>query len=144
VNSLVRAKRILAPMASFKAPFKNELPSYIQQAHLERDEQFVGVYANVLDTHSECVVVTDRRLLVERHGDWETVLFCEIISVEAPEPTAIRRDTAALTIGLSDGALTVIPIRGGHGRFFDVYEFSRFVMRVRDDVKRNGPRMESK
>ena len=92
----------------------------------------MGVYENVEDEVSECVLVTDRRLVVERHGAWESVRFTDIDVIEIPEPAHVNSESAALTVHRKNGASTVIPIRGGNGRFFDVHEFSRFLMRVRD------------
>jgi hypothetical protein len=135
MNPTVRAKRILAKMARFRASFKDGLPGYTSLLAVRPGEEVVGVYENIVGKATECVVVTDQRLLVERHGIWESVEFSEVEAIEIPEPAHINSETAALTVRKTGGALTFVSIKGNEGQFFDVYEFCRFLMRVVNDAK---------
>lgn len=137
MNPLSRAKRILKPMQRFKAAF-DRLPSYAPRIPISGNEELIGVYENHLGDFGECIAVTNLRLLVESGGQWKSLVYSEIATIETPEPAAVRESTAVLTVRLATGGLEIIPIRGQHGRFSDLFEFSRFLARVREDAHRGS------
>jgi len=137
ISPAIRAKRILLRMTNFKDLLENALPDYTGQVTLSAGEKVIGVYENFVDTRTEAVLVTDLRLIVERHGEWEPVAYREIVCVGIPEPAKVDADNTVLTMRLLNGNTFMVPIRGMHGRFYDLYEFCRFVQRVRDDAESN-------
>jgi hypothetical protein len=134
MNPLSRAKRILKPMQRFKAAFKDGLPVNSHQIPISPDEELIGVYENEMGDIRDSVAITSHRILLEVSRQWKSVEFAEITSIETPEPAAVEKGDTALTIRLTDGTLVIVPILGQHGKFFDIFEFSRFLARVREDA----------
>jgi hypothetical protein len=92
------------------------------------------VYENEAGDLCGAVAVTNRRVLLEDSGHWESIAFTEIASIDTPAPATVEKGEAALTVRLTTGRSLVVPIRGRNGRFFDLFEFSRFLARVREDA----------
>ena len=139
MNPMSRAKRILKPMERFKAAFKDGLPAYSPRIPTSGDEELIGVYENRLGEIGACIAVTNLRLLVESDSQWKSVVYSQIGTIETPEPAAVDEGTAALTVRLTAGTSEIVPIHGRHGRFFDLFEFSRFLARVREDANPESP-----
>jgi hypothetical protein len=123
-------------MASFRADFEGESPSLQIQTKLSEGERLLGVYENTPLSSFESIFVTDKGLCFEENGIWLRVDYSEINSVDLPLPENIDRSNSLITIIKKDGSKTQVPIRGGRERFFDLYEFGRFLMRVAEDSKR--------
>src|SRR5258708_1290418 len=137
MNATQRAMRILKPMPRFRAGFKNGLPSYASEIPLGPFKDLIGIYENSDSSKNRCVVVTEAGLLVEKDGTWEAHSYSEIDSVGFPLKTQLSQGNVGITIQKSNQSLTLIPIVGSQGKFFDVFEFGRFLMRVVEDQKRN-------
>jgi hypothetical protein len=136
VSVASRAKRILSPITSFRANSGDSLlPTYVQ-TKLCKDETLVGVYFNHSSSSVESVAVTEKGICFEDKGNWVKVDYSEINSIVLPSPVGLERSDALIGILKNDGIKISIPIRGGQDRFFDLYEFGRFLMRVSDDFKR--------
>lgn len=134
MTPLSRAKRILKPMPHFKAVFKDGLPAYASRIPIHDDEQLIGIYENHSEDIHACIVVTNQRLLLESGGQWKSVVYAEIAAIETPEPTGVQEDRPGLRVRLTTGASEIVPIHGQQGRFFDLFEFSRFLARACEDV----------
>jgi hypothetical protein len=134
MNPLSRAKRILKPMQRFKAAFKDGLPAYAPQIPISADEELIGVYENRLGDIRGSIAVTNLRLLVESEGQWTSVVYSQIVTTEIPEKAAVFEGDVALTVRLATGESEIVPIHGRHGKCFDLFGFSRFLARVRQDA----------
>lgn len=139
MNPRSRTIRILKPMSRFHADFKHGLPAYASQIPVAHGEEIIGIYENVAGTISQCIAMTNLRLLIESGGQWKSIVYSQIVAIETPEPAAVEEIAAALTVRLMTGALETVPINGRHGRFLDLFEFSRFLARVREDAERGTP-----
>lgn len=136
MTPLSRAKRILKPMQYFKAAFKDGLPVYASRIPIHDNEELIGIYENHSEDIDACIVVTNRRVLLESGGQWKSVVYAQIAVIETPEPTGVQEDPPGLRVRLTTGASEIVPVHGRHGRFFDLFEFSRFLARAREDVRR--------
>ncbi len=99
------------------------------------DGEPIGAYIND-DPSAGPVIIAEEALLAQCNGQATRIRYGDIASVQLPP-----KDSAlgVLTVVTSDGNTCQIHIDGASGRFRDVYEFGRFLMRVRDDVKREEP-----
>jgi hypothetical protein len=136
MNPIVRAHRILKSMRRFKVTLGATIPVYLKAVPLAPMETLIGVYENNLETISRCVAVTDHRLLVEDGDNWLDIVYEDITDVEIPVPSEITEESAVLRIRLRNGKMAFVPIRGQNGRFYDIYEFARFVSRANEDALR--------
>jgi hypothetical protein len=98
---------------------------------MEPGEELIGVYSN--PSASERVVVTSSGLYVVGSNTIMSVAFAAIVRIEGPSTTSDESDLAVYT---SVGEKIVVPIRGQHGQFRDVFEFQRFLARVLEDKRR--------
>lgn len=123
------AQRVLAPMSNYRAVAPGEpAPAGLSGLRLAESEALIGVYTNTPGSLEDSVVVTSHGLHLRREPSWLFVAYADIAALKPPSKT---RGAASVIACLRQGDPVVIPIRGGRGgRFRDVYEFTRFVLRV--------------
>jgi hypothetical protein len=95
---------------------------------LEEGEECYGFYENPPDPDSEIIAVTNLGLHLKNKGVW---LFWAYAEMESVGPAPRKEDAEALAIKLRRGGNVLIPVRGRQGRFRDVFEFIRFLDRVK-------------
>ena len=135
MNPTTRAKRILAKMGRFRQVFGGDSPSYLPPELFRGGEVVIGVYENVVGQATNSVVITDQRLLIEDSGNWSSADYARIDSINVPEPNSVDTDSPSFALTLMDKSIVYVPIRGCRGHTFDLYEFSRFLLRVVADLR---------
>jgi hypothetical protein len=100
-----------------------------QQLSLDQDEGVLGIYVNPEPFDGHFVVVTTRGLYsASPRRAVERILYRDIRSVHGPSTSASAE--CQLRIELGNGSSKSLSICGRHGRFRDIFEFLRFVMRA--------------
>jgi hypothetical protein len=136
MNTIVRSKRILEALKAFRPMLGGMMPDYLRDSGFE-NARIIGVYENVVDSIDHCVVIAEDGIHVEEQGEWIDIRFAEIRNVHCPSEKEIERKAAEVNLVLENGRNTTVPVWGGSGRFLDVFEFSRFLSRVVEDVGEN-------
>ena len=138
MSPLIRAKRILKPMQRFKAAFKDQLPPYAPRIPISGNEELIGVYENRPGDIARALPSPTCVCWWKAAGQWKSLVYSDIAAIETPKPAAVGDSTAVLTVRSATGTLESIPIHGQRGRFSDLFEFSRFLARVREDSHRGS------
>ncbi len=92
------------------------------------DETLVGIYWNTSDELSTAVIVTDVGLHMGASDAPRFVAYSEIRSVGFKPENKTTDDNIYLS--LSDGSEALIVVSRGEGKFRDLCDFARFLMRV--------------
>lgn len=100
-------------------------------------EELLGVYENPPESGAPTIFVTTKALRLLNHGQARTIFYCRIKRVVGPADKGPLRPS--ITLHLDDGALEDVAVLGGKGRFLDVFEFLRFLMRVVEDQQPSRP-----
>lgn len=104
---------------------------------LELDENLIGVFENIPNQIKESIVITDKGLHYCFENDRsEKVNYKDIISTNYPEPEK-KRTEEVLTLYLNNGDSfpLFIKSKSANQRFNDLFNWMRFILRVRDDIK---------
>ena len=126
MNITVNAKKILGPMSNFS--FSNEIPhSIAMRIDLGGFGNLVGIYKNKSDWVNDCLLVTENGILIIQNKTTDSFLFRDIVRAETPED---KTQCYELRIAMKSGRVVSVPVKGGAGRFRDVFEFLRFIDRV--------------
>lgn len=137
-----RIHRILLPMASFQPISNVDSPSYDHLQSLRQGEILLGIYYNAPAELEGAVWITTRGLYVLRGDQREVADYSEMIDVRVPDmPRDQKLSVDTLLVSTRTAEITV-PIKGGEGRFRDVWQFLRFLLRVRDDFQEQQPKPE--
>ncbi len=99
---------------------KDDAASYVHGVPLRSEETLIGVYENSPGTPEDNVFVTDSGLHYQRNTKWERLVYSEITEIVVPENKTKARELVTRT---RDQEVR-IPIRGGTGRFRDVFLLS--------------------
>jgi hypothetical protein len=118
-------KNFVALSAQDEAEWLSSLPA------LGNDEELVGAYQNHIGLADSAVVITTRRLLVEHRGSWRSINYSNISDIVLPRE---KGSADRLLVREISGKQTEVPVSGGQGHLRDVFEFSRFLDRVRADA----------
>lgn len=135
MNVLTRAKRILKPIENFKSEFKGNIATYHSDLLIHEDEILIGIYENVPKSLKNAVGISDKSLYVEQNGKWVKIEFSKIKKIQSPDKSSDSKENLGVFVQYNDGKNLLIPVWGGTSRFRDVYEFTRFLMRVNEDTK---------
>ena len=125
-----RAKRILGGFASWEdaSQFSNQIRTMASQS-LMPSEVLLGAYWNSWPERERGYFLTTKKL-ISIGGDCEIqVRWEDITHVGRGEEDKTKAET--LIVSTKDGQTISISIEGGQGRFRDVFEFQRFLLRVR-------------
>lgn len=127
-----RAHRILKPMARYKG--LDEHPnSFVLSgcnAPLADQEFCIGIYENTPGSASGTVLITSRGVHIFNDLGWDSLGFDSIDSIQFP---AKEPKPNHLVIRTTSGNTFEIPLKGGEGKFSDVFQFMRFLDRVSGD-----------
>lgn len=95
---------------------------------LKPGEAVLGVYENEPGSDRDMIVVTDHGMHLRVEGGWTPIAYdtIERVNVDMVLP---KMQTHRIMIALRDGEIVDLPIRGGDGRFRDVFAFHRFLRR---------------
>ncbi len=138
-----RVHRILRKMKRF------HLPGDEDTSTVNDGERYLGYYHDP-EALSNCkLVISDAALYVQRVDGSKRLPYCAMTSFEYTgmngeylQSEEIKKKAAILAVTMFDGSLAHIPVTGHRGRFRDIFEFSRFVMRVIEDCEKRGLREE--
>jgi hypothetical protein len=132
ISAQSRAHRTLRRMKNFVALSAQDGTEWLGSLPaLVGDEHLIGAYQNQIGTAAGAVVITTTRLLVEQHGSWSTINYSDIGDIVLPDE---KNSANRLLVREMSGKQTEVPVSGGQGRFRDVFEFGRFLQRVRSDA----------
>ncbi len=68
---------------------------------------------------------------------WRLLAFDTMDEIREPEEKGLKEP--AITIITVAGEQVRVPVLGGEGKFEDVYQVLRFLIRVREDITRANP-----
>jgi hypothetical protein len=106
------------------------LGAIVEHVALRPGEELIGAYRNSQTTVAVVVVTSLGLHIVDGDGS-RYVPFESIARVDGPSD---KDDLAPeLVVSLAGGGKIGVPIRGGRGRFKDVFAFQRFLARVMKD-----------
>ena len=136
-----RAHRTLRNFENFTSDLEEceKFLSEVDIALYEHKEDLVGVYFNEPSQPFFSIAVFERGLLfcdpeLETTTSYKFVRFEDIEFSKTPK----HKITASnIKLHLKSGETAILPILGGKGKFRDVFEFQRFLMRVIEDVNNN-------
>jgi|WetSurMetagenome_2_1015567.scaffolds.fasta_scaffold602144_2 hypothetical protein len=132
-----RTHRILNHLSNFHKfeESTSQMLSKLNEIHLQEEEIIIGFYENNSLKMDENIIVTNLGLHIFYPNEKEFISYQSIIEVEIPRDME-KTKLDHLIVHLNKGQVKTILISGGHDRFRDVYEFVRFIDRVKDDVKK--------
>jgi hypothetical protein len=94
----------------------------------------MGIYDNSIDKSRDVILVTDRGIHTFLQEVWSSFDYDQVVEITTPTNKAAE----GLSIRLKSGELFWLPVRGGKGRFRDIFEFLRFLDRVVDDMHKHN------
>ena len=120
---IIRARRILNRMSRFTSRVCD--PD-------EHSESEIGIYHN---DDGDIRVLTDRIQVRSGHSS-QCLHYSDMVSIESVSPSEISAgEIPYIRIVMKDGTSLRVRVDGSRDeRFFDVFEFARFLLRVRDDL----------
>lgn len=132
-----RVHRCLAQMAkyhSFKDSDKN-LQDY--PVELEKDEEPIGVYENIPNKIEQSIIITDKAIyFCDTNNHADRASYRDIVDTETPKDK-LTDDT--LVVRMNNGRNFLLPVRRDYkgSRTSDLFEFIRFLNRVKEDLRAN-------
>ena len=136
INRIIsRAKRILNHFENYHDVSSDEelfTDNMLKKIHLSDDEKLIGIYRNGNDFTDKLIVVTTFGLHI-LDGELRFLNYNDIKDAELPKT---KKNVKGFFITLHGGTrlwLTVLGVK--NGRFYDAFEFIRFINRVISDLK---------
>lgn len=134
-----RAHRTLRSFENFTFDME-ECEKFLSEVDIglyEHKEDLVGVYFNEPSQPYFSIGVFERGLLFwdgnsKVGSHFKFVNFKNIEDHKAPE---YKHTASYIKLILENGEIAILPILGGKGKFRDVFEFQRFLMRVLEDLQ---------
>ena len=129
-----RAYRTLRSLNHYEDLAEKEPLSKIAlgEIDLEENEKLIGVYRNPGSSDTN-IAVTELGLRAKEADGWSFIRFDDIEEATAHPPDKHEADSILLL--LRSGEEVAVPVKGKNGRFRDVFEFLRFLDRVKEDRK---------
>jgi len=122
------AHRILKPLSGYQSSGDGDAAQPLA-VPLRPGERVLGCYRPTgSESAGDVVVVTSQGLWQQDEGEWKGLAYRDIADVFPPETKDVRDN--AIHLRMRDGTVGRVVIAGHRGRSADVWEFSRFVMRV--------------
>ena len=144
MNANVRAKRILSRLASYHS-IEDVGGGFgrLREQAIRLGAKPIGVYVNTQTEGSETLLVTDLGVLLENKLDVAFIAYKNVGRVDIvasntllEEDSSKKSEADGLLISTLDtGSSQLIPIRNGNGKYRDVFEFARFMLRTAEDAK---------
>jgi len=128
-----RAKRILTTFENYHDLSSENLEAKKLRGlvSLDSDEKLIGIYQNNKDFSDNLILITTYGFHI-LFGAWQFVKFDEIKRVEIPSR---KVNVDGFYIELFNGSKVWLPVMGvKNNRFYDAFEFTRFIMRTINDV----------
>jgi hypothetical protein len=94
----------------------------------------IGVYLNAESSLDGSIVITDSSMVLSEGAGWVPISYRSIDKVIIPTSSGRKSEIRHLILDLSDGRSFILPVQGGTDRTADVFEFVRFLDRVRSDL----------
>ncbi len=116
-------------MRNYKSLSNEALPDYMPAFEGSGIAELIGIYENKKGGAEDAVVIGSDGLLVLGKESSE-VLYGNIADTTiGGEPGFEKLEADRIVVTLKDGQVVEVPVRGGEGRFRDVYEFTTFLRR---------------
>lgn len=134
MNVQSRAHRILKKLRNYKdlSEGNTEIPEDVAINKFDK-AGLIGLYIN--DNYNRSVIIITKKSMVLyffKDKSYKTIKYEDIQKVELPNDKEI---VDKIIIHKKDEAILELPVKGGEGRFSDVFAFYRFLSRVLDDLK---------
>jgi len=139
-----RAYRTLKRFENFTSN-KKECEKFLSEVDKElyvHKEDLVGVYFNEPTKPYFSIGIFERGLLF-----WDSNIkvdnnfkFINFRNIKDHKTSEYKHTASYIKLILESGEMAVLPILGGKGKFRDVFEFQRFLVRVLDDLQSVPPR----
>ena len=122
-----RAKKIFGKMDSYvqQHEIESKLSSYVGMLSTD----MLGVYVNDLQK-GDLICINEKGIAVAKNGLLDEILYSDILKIKAPPKDA----PTGVTVTLRDGSVKFVPVANGRDQLRDVYEFTRFLMRLAETV----------
>lgn len=125
-----RFYRILRRLPPFKECTQwEELAHLSAKFPLDKSEDLIGVYANVLGSLNELVVFTSLGVYWWNDKGWRSVKYEDISFTEWPDEE--MADARVLTLRLKSGSHEYLPFKNG-----GLFDAMRFFNRVVEDIRK--------
>ena len=144
MNVQSRAKRILTPLSSYQ-PIEEvgSLLFPLRDFAVLRGATPLGVYSNTPGESQEALLVSDIGVFLNcgeevRFVEYKTINKVDIAAdgrIVGADATALKIDADGLLVTAEHSAPVFLPVRNGHGKYRDVFEFSRFMNRAAEDSR---------
>lgn len=128
----IRAHRILSNMNRFKYVESEYLKALFERNNLALLEENIGFYENHDGSIEEGILISDKEISILSTSKTQTFFYDEIDMIL---PLDNKEDMKKIVIVLNSGDKVFVPVYGENGRFKDIFEFSRFLNRVYEDIK---------
>ncbi len=130
-----RSRRILRPLMNYQEFYEHiiDLPTYLEDLHLEESEQLIGIYENQPSKKDYCIVVTNFGLHFFEQEDWKHVKYEQFVKNSIAED---KEKADGLTLHLTSNKRINLTILGEQGKFRDSFEFLRFLNRTLSDIQK--------
>lgn len=127
-----RAHRILKSLSNYFDLTEEHFSLGKFSADLQEKENVVGLYRNSTNSDNGAILITDFGFHLEEAGQWRFISFKEIVGPELPNQ---KIDVVGFHIRLRNGSSVWVPVSGvKSGKFYDAFEFIRFLDRVIQDM----------
>jgi len=128
----IRSKRILKYMDNYLELPKGTEHECVKKISLQPGEAIIGLYTNNKEFSDNWIIITDLGLHV-LYQEYYFIDYLKIKKVEMPEgKTSLR----GFNILMRGRVKMWVPVEGEQeGRFYDAFEFIRFIDRVLEDLK---------
>ncbi|MES9854775.1 MAG: hypothetical protein ABW170_23445 [Candidatus Thiodiazotropha sp. L084R] len=99
------------------------------------EESPIGFYYNYVDSVEMSIVVTNLGLHIFSNHNWRLISFDDLVDVNSQlSYKDVPKDSVnELFLSLVDGSTFVLNVLGKDGRYKDVFDFHRFLLRVIGD-----------
>lgn len=125
-----RAHRILKAMSNYRDFELSGYPHYLRPS-----SSYIGVYENIPNSDEDAILIKNEGVEILGSNS-QSIPFSKITSLALPMAEKTEIDKVLVRIKSVDDELFV-PVRGGRGRFRDVFEFLRFLSRCQKDAQSN-------
>jgi hypothetical protein len=129
-----RAHRTLKHLTQYKSLVGEtlyDLPEDLRSVPLvdQDNEHLIGLYENYPGHPDDNIVITNLGLYLYHNNSWTITRYSDIVRISPPED----KQSKTMLIYTGEGVQKLY-VRGGSGKFSDVFEFMHFLQRVTDAV----------
>lgn len=137
MNPKMRAHRILRHLSNYKSLSSDvtSKPEYLRNFRLGNErEKLIGVYENNPGDREDAIVIADQGIHIL---DQESSQRIDYQNISRIKTLSNKEEIDSVTIVDTRGNEVEIPVKGKKGKFRDALEFTRFLMRVTEDLRKD-------